>query len=207
VIAAIILAAGASQRMGYPKALLTYRSMTFLEAVLQVTEAAAIKRKIVVLGPDGSKVLSQMNLSNADVDVITNPRPETGPLKSLQLGITRVVNHPVDGVLAWHVDRPHVKLATIQALLARFRRGDASIVVPGYEARRGHPTVFGRGVFDELLAAPEEHGARSVVRADPARVAVVPVDDPAVVEDVDTPAEYLDLLRRTDATDATPPAD
>jgi molybdenum cofactor cytidylyltransferase len=206
VIAAIILAAGASRRMGFPKALLTYRGTTFLETTVRASEAAGLKRLVVVLGPDSAKVLSECALPMSGVEVVENLAPETGPIASLQLGIRSVINHPVDGVLAWHVDRPHVAVATIQALVASYRDGSASIVVPSYRERRGHPVLFGRTVFGELLAVRQGHGARSVVRADPSRVLTVPVDDPAVVQDVDTPAEYQDLLRRSDASDATPPA-
>jgi CTP:molybdopterin cytidylyltransferase MocA len=193
--------------MGYPKALLTYRGVTFLDAVLKAAEASGVNRQIVMLGPDAAKVLQVMDLDNQQVTVLENPNPETGPLRSLQVGIESVVNHPVEAVLAWHVDRPHVTVATVQALLTRFRSGGAAIVVPAFRGRRGHPVIFGRAVFEELLAAPENDGARSVVRADPARVAVVPVEDPAVVEDVDTPEQYRDLLRRSDRGDATPPSD
>ena len=85
---------------------------------------------------------------------------------------------------------------TVARLVEQFRDGGQPIVVPGYGGRRGHPVLFGRPVFDELLSAPEHEGARAVVRADPSRVAVIPVDDPAVLEDVDTPAAYRDLLQR-----------
>ncbi len=71
-------------------------------------------------------------------------------------------------------------------------------MVPSYQARRGHPVIFGRAVFEELLAVPDDQGARAVVRSDPSRVAVVPVDDPAVTEDIDTPEAYMELLRRED---------
>jgi molybdenum cofactor cytidylyltransferase len=205
MIAAIILAAGASQRMGFPKALLTYRGVTFLETIVRASEAAGLTRQVIVLGPDSSKILSDCDLQRSDVEVVENLAPETGPIASLQLGVRAVLNHPVDGVLAWHVDRPHVAVATVQSLLAEFRTGKAAIVLPAHRERRGHPVIFGRAVFSELLAVRHGQGARAIVRADPSRVATVPVEDPAVVEDVDTPAEYQDLLRRSDASDATPP--
>jgi molybdenum cofactor cytidylyltransferase len=114
------------------------------------------------------------------------------------VGIEAVLNHPVEGALVWHVDRPHVAIATVEALLDRSRQGGEPIVVPSYQARRGHPVIFGRAVFEELLAVPDDQGARGVVRSDPSRVAVVPVDDPAVTEGIDTPEAYKELLRRED---------
>lgn len=207
MITAIILAAGASERMGYPKALLRFHGTTFLETTLEAALAAGIRHRVAVLGPDKHNVLSECRLDGGDVLVVDNPTPETGPIRSLQLGLEEVVNHPVEAVLAWHVDRPHVSVATIQALVNRFRVGDAAIVLPTYAGRRGHPVIFGRAVFGELLAVPVSEGARTVVRADPSRVVEVPVEDPAVVEDVDTPDDYRDLLRRADEAGATPPTD
>ena len=203
MIAAIILAAGASKRMGEPKALLRFRGTTFLETVLQASQAAAIERRIVVLGPDADKVLRGMDLSG--VRTIRNPNPATGPIGSIKLAISEILNHPVEAVVVWHVDRPHVTVATVQALLDRFASRDAAIVVPEYCGRRGHPVLFGREVFPELLDASAPEGARTVVHADPSRVAVVPVDDPAVVQDVDTPEDYRDLLRSIDRGDVSPP--
>jgi len=196
VITAIILAAGASQRMGRPKALLPFQRGTFLEATIVASRAAGVDSCVVVLGPDADKVLESIDLSG--VPVVRNDKPVSGPIGSIRLAIC-ALNHAVEAVLVWHVDRPHVAVATLAKLVDRFRQGGAAIVLPTLSGRRGHPVVFGRAVFDELMATPNEEGARAVVWADPSRVALVPVDDPAVLEDIDTPEEYADLLRRTDA--------
>ncbi len=187
---------GASERMGKPKALLPYRGRTFLDTILDACRALGLQQRIVVLGYDADNILSGIDLSEATV--LTNPAPESGPIGSIRVGIQAILNHPVEGALVWHVDRPHVAIATIEALLDRFRQEGEPIVVPSYQARRGHPVIFGRAVFEELLAVPDDQGARAVVRSDPSRVAVVPVDDPAVTEDIDTPEAYQELLRRED---------
>jgi CTP:molybdopterin cytidylyltransferase MocA len=194
MIAAIVLAGGASERMGTPKALLPFRGSTFLAVVIECCRAQGLTPVVVVVGPDVYNLLSDSDL--ADATVICNPAPESGPLGSIRLGLEAAVNHPVEAALVWHVDRPHVRPETVARLVEQFRDGGQPIVVPGYGGRRGHPVLFGRPVFDELLSAPEHEGARAVVRADPSRVAVIPVDDPAVLEDVDTPAAYRDLLQR-----------
>ena len=197
MIAAIILAAGTSRRMGHSKALLRFRGATFLETILAACAAAGIQRRVVVLGPDGDKILQNIDLEG--VTVVWNRAPETGPIGSLRIGIEAIINHPVDAVFAWHVDRPHVPVATVEALINTFRGTRAQIVVPEYGGRRGHPVLFSRDVFAELLAADEAEGARRVVRADPRRVQAVAVEDAAVVEDVNTPAEYEALIARRDA--------
>jgi molybdenum cofactor cytidylyltransferase len=202
MIAAIILAAGDSIRMGFPKALLPYRGSTFLATVLDACRAAGVDRRMVVLGRDAANILAEVDL--AGVELVRNPDPETGPLRSIQLALEEIVNHPVEGALVWHVDRPHIPLAVVEVLLDRFRQGGAAIVVPEFEGQRGHPVVFGRAVFRELLDTPIDRGARAVVRADPSRVAAVKVAHAAVIEDVDTPEAYRDLLRRSDLLGTTP---
>lgn len=203
MIAAIILAAGASERMGHPKALLKLRGRTFLETVIDGCEASGASRCVVVLGPDRDKVLSQVDLG--DATVVENPTPATGPIASIRIGLTELLNHPVEAVLVWHVDRPHIAVSTVTALMDRFREGGASVVIPEFDGVRGHPVVFARAVFEELMQVSDDEGARAVVRADPSRVAVVPVPDSAVMEDIDTPEAYEELLRRTDSGDASPP--
>jgi len=203
MIAAIITAAGASTRMGQPKALLHVRGETFLETVLHGCAASGINRCVVVLGPDMDKILSQIDLSG--VSVVQNPSPQTGPIGSIRIALEVLLNHPVEAALVWHVDCPHVSVSTVTMMIDRYRQGDIDIVVPEFDGRRGHPVIFGREVFDELLQGPDGEGARAVVRADPSRVAVVPVADPAVAEDIDTPEAYEELLRRLDSGDTSPP--
>ncbi|MDH3456915.1 MAG: nucleotidyltransferase family protein [Gemmatimonadota bacterium] len=201
MIAAIILAAGKSERMGTPKALLALRGSTFLEAGVVACEAAGLNRRVIVLSPDIDKLPDNIDLHGSTV--VRNRQPASGPIGSIRLGIEAVVNHPVEAVLVWHVDRPHVSLTTLAAVIDRFRDGGVSIVVPEFRGQRGHPVLFGRAVFEELRQAPDDQGARSVVRADPSRVAFVAVDDPAILEDINTPEDYKALLGRIEEGGAT----
>jgi molybdenum cofactor cytidylyltransferase len=196
MIAAIILAAGASERMGYPKALLGYRGQTFLTGVLAACEAVGVEMRVVVLGYHSDKIFKDMDLSEAHV--VESKELEAGPIGSIRAGLRFLEGKPVEGVLIWPVDRPHVAVATVGALIDAFRASHLPIVVPAYQGRRGHPVLFGQPVFDELLAAPDDEGAKTVVRRDPGRVEVVPVEDAAVLEDLNTPEDYKALLRRED---------
>ena len=70
--------------------------------------------------------------------------------------------------------------------------------MPTFKGKGGHPVIFGRAAFEELLDTPDGDGAKAVVRADPGRVLKVEVDDPAVVQDLNTPSEYQTMRRRED---------
>jgi molybdenum cofactor cytidylyltransferase len=196
MFAAIILAAGASERMGYPKALLPYRGEPFLAGVLHACYAAGIEKRVVVLGYYADKILQEMDLSEATVT--RSEDLDAGPIGSIRAGLRALVNQPVDAVVVWPVDRPHVPVSVVTALMDGFRASHLPIVVPTFEGNRGHPVLFGRSVFEELLAAPDTEGARAVVRKDASRVAAVEVDSPAVLEDFNTPDDYKELLRRED---------
>ena len=177
--------------MGSPKALLRIGSRTFLQCVLDTCRAAGLER-LLVLDPEPSYVLSENDLSG--VTVITNDEMSAGPIGSVRSAI-RHVGSEVEGLLVWPVDYPLVTLETVQGILAAL--GESTpIVTPAHEGKRGHPVLFGRGVFDELLHAPDSEGARSVVRQDPMRVGVVPVADEWVVTGVNTPLEYDAMIAK-----------
>ncbi len=196
MIAATILSAGTSSRMGCPKALLEYQGRTFLQSILDATEAAGIQRRIVVLGPDADKILETHDLR--DVIVVYTKQFEAGPIGSIRAAIHEILSHPVEGLLVWPVAMPRVTIATVETLVGGFTRSAAPIAVPVFQGKGGHPVIFGREVFDELLEVSDSDGARVVVRADRGRVVRIPVSDPAVLEDLNTPSEYQRLKQRED---------
>ncbi|MCZ6916157.1 MAG: nucleotidyltransferase family protein [Gemmatimonadetes bacterium] len=196
MIAATVLSAGASSRMGFPKALLEYHGVTFLQSILDAAGAVGMHPRIVILGHGADKILAKHDLR--DVVVLATEGFEAGPIGSIRAAIRAVEPHPVEGILVWPVDMPHVAIATVEALLAGFRASGRPIVIPAYQKKHGHPVIFGREVFGELLEAPDSEGARAVVHADPGRVLEVPVDDSAVLEDLNTPVEYQDLMKKED---------
>lgn len=188
--------------MGAPKALLDYGGVSFLERIMEAAVAAGLKPSVVVLGHDADKILKSIDLSGAVV--VRSESLEAGPIGSIRAGIRAVLNHPVEAALVWHVDQPHVEVATVLALVDAFRAGHRQVVVPVYRGRRGHPVLFDRRLFEELLGAENSEGARVVVRRDPGRVAQVEVEDPAVISDINTREEYRALVRRLDASAGGP---
>jgi len=203
MLAATILAAGASQRMGSPKALLELKGRSFLQTILDSTAELGLET-YVSLGNDFDKVLSHHNLR--DATVVMNRELDAGPIGSIRASIRAIEaieNHLVEGLLVWPIDFPHVSVDTVRALIDRFEMNDGpAIVVPEYEGRKGHPVIFGRSVFAELMEAPDSVGARQVVRRDASRVARIQVVDATVIDCLNTPEAYRELLRRTDQQDS-----
>lgn len=196
MFAAVVLAAGGSSRMGRPKALLSYRGKTFLAGILDAVRAAAVDRLLVAVAPDDRKIIEAIDLTIA-TPVYNICASTAGPLGSIRAAVTAIINHPVEAMVVWPVDQPHVLQTTLEALLNEYRTTHSAITVPTFQGRRGHPVLFGRAVFKELLAVPAGQGARSVVGADPGRVREVEVFDPAVLDDIDTPEDYERLLGRS----------
>jgi molybdenum cofactor cytidylyltransferase len=182
----ILLAAGESRRMGYPKPLLRVGDETFISRSAR-SILAVLPRLIVVLGAHAERIGPAIP---ADPGIVTvaNPHFEAGQLSSLKVGL-RAVSDDCEGVLVHLADHPLVKPSTFESVVAEFVRGGGAIVIARCAGKRGHPVIFGSSVFRELLDAPEDQGARTVVIRDPARVVYVDVEDPGVVLDLDTPAD------------------
>jgi len=88
------------------------------------------------------------------------------------------------------VDHPLIAAETMKTLITSFRAAPLPILVASYRGKRGHPVLFSRQVYGEILAAPLDQGAKVVIRKDPARVREIPLDDPGILADIDTPEDY-----------------
>lgn len=186
MIPGIVLAAGASSRMGCPKALLGAHGRSFVAAVIQTLRAAGVAPVIGVIRPGAGDVADE--IERAGARPIVNPFADEGQLSSLLAGLDAVDDPAASAVLVTLVDAPAIRTDTVASLLARLSRSDAPILRAAYRGRHGHPVVFRRGVFDALRQADPSMGAKAVLRAH--RVEDVEVDDPGVVDDIDTPEDY-----------------
>ena len=178
----IILAAGESSRMGADKALLDYHGSTFLEHLIGLF-LPRVSPVVVVLGHHAEKIRAAVP---PGVTCVVNTQYQQGQLSSLQAGIRAV---PGDALVTL-VDHPTVAPATIDAILGH---ASASLVIPRYHGRRGHPVLFSRSLLDEILALPVSASAKQVVRAHEHAALYLDVDDPGVLHDIDTPADYQAL--------------
>jgi molybdenum cofactor cytidylyltransferase len=192
MIAGIILAAGASRRMGSPKAMLQYRGETFLNRLIRVAGQVA-DRIVVVVGPPYAEQIR--NHAIAGASFATNPAPERGQLSSLQIAAA-ALPADADGFFFIPVDCPAVAGETVQRLAAAFARRDPQtlFVIPRCGGRRGHPVFAARPIASELLALPAEAQAREVVHRHVSQTLYVDVDDPGILADIDDPSAYRELV-------------
>lgn len=194
MVPGIVLAAGASSRMGRPKALLPCgdAGVTFVASVILALREGGID-DVLVVGRAGDGAL-RLEVETRGGRFVENPRPDDGQLSSLVAGLN-VADHPgVRAVLVTPVDVPMISKRTVAALLGAFNESSAPIVRAVYRGRHGHPVIFSRAVFPELRRADASVGARAVVHAHAGGTIDVEVDDAGVVTDVDTLGDYERLF-------------
>jgi molybdenum cofactor cytidylyltransferase len=189
MLAAVILSGGASRRMGSPKALLSYQGRPFLEHLLDVAHHPKIALRRIVLGPDREPIAKEVNL--ALEEIVINEQWEKGQLSSIHAAL-RSLPAETDGIVLLLIDHPLISAALVGELIDSFYNSGKSIVLPVYEGRRGHPVIFSSALYQELLNAPLETGARSVVWAHAGDVQVVQTNEEGCVLDLNDP----DTLRK-----------
>lgn len=194
MIAGIILAAGASSRMGSPKALLEYRGESFIQRLVRVLSPVC-GQVIVVLGYHAADIRPGI----PDSAVITiNPAPDRGQLSSLQTALA-ALPPDAEGFLFTPVDSPAVASETVVRLADEFRRRDPAtlLVIPRIQRpsgpKRGHPVFASRAIAEELLALPAAAMASEVIHGHIPQTVYVDVDDPGILTDIDDREAYRRL--------------
>jgi len=202
-LCAIILAAGASSRMGRDKALLPWppesQTGTLLSAAIRALKPFA--QTIIVVAGENNHALAPVAEAHGAI-VVRNPAPQNGQFSSMQTGLRAALDRGCGAVMITPVDCPPLSAASLEKLCAHFQQAQARgvwAVAPEHNGRRGHPLFAGRDLIKAALDAPVVSSAREVSRAHAAKFEYLAVPDPFLAVDVNTPEEYEALARKTTA--------
>jgi molybdenum cofactor cytidylyltransferase len=189
MIVAVVLAAGESSRMGRPKALLPIDGQTFVERIATALKRTQVGKVFVILGHNGDEM--KQRIENLPVEILMNPDYKLGQLSSLQVAVRYLqTDKSCDGMLVHLVDHPYIDSTLVDLMIQRFYETKKLIVVPRYRGKRGHPVLFSRELFNSLLAAPMDQGAKSVVNAHRDETLEIETEDEGITLDIDTPELY-----------------
>lgn len=186
-VAAVIPAAGRSSRMGSSKPLLMVEGTSFLARILGTMRDGGASPLLVVVADAHGPIADEARRHGAEV--VLNPDPSRGPISSLAAGLA-ALPPGVEGVLFSPVDHPLFEPGTVRALIRRFLQARPPLLVPSFDGRRGHPVLFGRATFPDLLEVDLPEGARTVLHRYLQDGLHVPVDDPGILADIDTPEDF-----------------
>ena len=186
-VAAVVLAAGGSVRMGQLKQLLPVGGQPMVRRVVEAVHAAGLAQVVVVVGAQAGEV--EQALAGVPVDVVTNEQWAEGMSTSLGAGL-QALRPEIQGALIVLADQPALTPDLLNTLVARYRATGAPIVVPFYQGQRGNPVLFDRSLFPELLAVEGDQGGRALLVRHQEQMERIEVDDPATVLDVDTRQDY-----------------
>jgi molybdenum cofactor cytidylyltransferase len=193
MLAVAILAAGESRRMGQPKALVELQGATFVERLIAATRHPRIGLTQIVLGAGAEDIRAK--LAAASASIIVNPDWPKGQLSSIHAAIRSLPPGATEGLLVCPVDHPMVSADLIAQLIRAFDDSGRLIVLPKFHGRRGHPVIFRAALYEELLEAPVDVGARQVVWDHAGDVAEVETEDEGVILNLNNPQAVRKVRR------------
>ena len=193
-VAAVILAAGGSSRMGTPKQTLAYGRTTLLRRAVETALSAGCEPVVVVVGAERSLVSS--HLEGLTVCLVDNPLWQQGLGSSIRNGIEALVPSAIDAAIILLSDQPLVRADHVRKLIEAAQTQQASIVASGYAGSLGVPALFKTQVFELLLAIRPSAGAKALFFHPDYRTIEIPL--PEAEQDIDTPDDYRRVLQYAD---------
>ncbi|MFC1739769.1 NTP transferase domain-containing protein [Planctomycetota bacterium] len=187
MINAIILAAGESKRMGKLKPLLKFKDKTFIEQIISVLKLSDVGRITVVLGAEAEAIKKSVDLSGTNI--VVNREYQKGQLSSLSVGIKNTPEE-TEAILLCLVDNPFITKEVVDKIISTFKETNSPIIVPVFNKQRGHPALFSRSLFNELLDARQDQGARYVLYSNEERVLELETSESGILIGIDTPEDY-----------------
>ncbi|GAB4505164.1 MAG: hypothetical protein Fur0043_21590 [Anaerolineales bacterium] len=201
MIAALLLAAGQSRRMGKPKMLLPWGKTTVLGQVIATLQAGGAERIVVVTGSGREEVealvaqVAQQYTANVPLlYTVYNQDFVAGEmLSSVQAGLRYLAENvpSAEGAFIAPGDQPQVQERSVRCVMQAYHSEGAPLVVPSFHRRRGHPWLAGRSHWEEILRLKPPASLRDFLNRHADAIRYVEVDDPGVLQDLDTPNDYL----------------
>ncbi len=186
----IILAAGDSTRMGYPKALLPFGRTRFVSHILGVLRDLEFPEPVIVLGR--AAPIIQPILRDWTANILINPDPDRGQLSSIQLALSHIAPE-FDAGMVWPVDQPAISEDLVRRLAQLFVSSGSRIACPRCNERRGHPAIFHRSLFQEFMDAPLIEGPKKILQRHQQETALLLTEERGTIQDIDTPDDYQSL--------------
>lgn len=188
MITAIVLAAGNSKRMGQPKMLMPWGESTVLQTVISTIQAAGIMDILVVTG--GARRQVEALVGRSAQTVFNEVYSEGEMLSSIQTGL-KVKMPQAAAALICLGDQPQIREGSVRKVCDAFTASNSPLVVPSYDMHRGHPWLVARPLWDELIAMKAPLTARDFLKKYSDQIKHVEIDTPSILEDLDTPEDYL----------------
>lgn len=186
-VAAVLLAAGESRRMGTPKPLLPWQGTTLIQYQIGELEASGVADIVVVLGHAAERV--QPYVRSQKARLVINQEYRRGRATSVRAGVEALAPG-IDAVLFLNVDQPRPRYL-LEALLAAHREHPALITVPTYQGKHGHPSLFAARLLSELAQVSEVgQGLREVLRRHVQDIQEAELGSSLVLLDMNDPQEY-----------------
>ena len=208
-VGAVILAAGGSSRLGQPKQLLIFRGETLVVRAVRAAEEAGCEPILVVVAENSEAIKLALDIRESRISSFSGlervPRPPPPPRPaiiengewrrgvgtSIRRGLEQLPNI-VEAVVLLACDQPYLDASIVSQLIAARIETGKPIVASSYADTLGVPMLFDRSCFDDLLALPDDSGAKSLMAARPNDIAVIPFEKGAI--DIDTPADFQRLI-------------
>jgi molybdenum cofactor cytidylyltransferase len=192
MVSAILLGAGESKRMGVDKLFLPWRKKTVLEHSVETLLRSKVREVVTVIRGSQGTVVG--HIKDRKLKVVINPYYKRGMSTSIRKGL-HALDPSSQGILIALGDQPLVKTRTINALISAFVQRRGTIVVPSFWGKQGHPVIFHRRYFNELLKLKGDVGGRSIIEKYPEEVWLVRVKSEGVTKDIDTWKDYRKEFR------------
>ena len=188
MIAALVLAAGQSLRMGQAKMTLPWGQTTVIGKVVGTLLEGGISDLLIVTG--GNQAALKKTLGLYPIEFVFNPDFANGEMiSSVQVGLRHLYGRSEAALISLG-DQPQIENSVVKAVIEEYLSHKSKIVVPSYQMRRGHPWLIARSLWDEILALNPANTLRDYLNSHQDFISYVSLDTPSILQDLDTPDDY-----------------